>query len=952
MTFVQVCQSRAREFPHRLAYEFIESDDSKYRLTYAEVDLKARALAAVLRKHNLAGERALLLYAPSLDYVIAFFGCLYAGVVAVPAYPPDPSRLDRTLPRLMSIIEDCEAKAILSTSMIQSFGESNIPGNWIATDQIDSHYASSWRVPEISQNSLAFLQYTSGSTGSPKGVMLTHKNLLSHAAFAQHTVGLSSETPSVSWLPPYHDMGLIGGILQPMFTGFTGYLMSPLDFLSNPFKWLKTLSETRGYISAAPNFAYDLCTRRITDSQIKQLDLSHWNIAANGAEPIQFNTLLNFADRFKPCGFRMSAFYPCYGLAEATLLVCGGMPTGLAKVQGNFVSCGKISKPDMVQIRDGEICVKNDCVAQGYFNKPEDNKLVFRDYLYTGDLGFIEEAELYITGRKKDLIIVRGRNYYPQDIEHCVEQANSNIRKGCVAAFSLPGATTESLGIVAEISDDNLSDQTIQDIQRRVSLEFDLRAEIIKLLPPKTIPKTSSGKIQRYAARELVSTASQVKSILGLESFADVDEHQPLVNYGLDSLMRQELLATLNLPADTQIDEKTTLSMLRNTQSAKPQAPQITPWSIQEQFKALEAAGIKNPFFHALEDSSLVQFSNYNYVGLAGHPEVSEAAKEAIDRYGTSVSASRLVAGERVLHQQLEHKIAEFIGVEDSIVYVGGHATNVSTIGHLFGPGDLILHDSLSHNSILEGCKLSGARAMPFAHNDPKSLERLLAQHRHRFQRTLMIIEGIYSMDGDIPDLGAYVDLKQRSNSYLMVDEAHSIGVLGKTGRGLSEYAGIDPNKIDFWMGTLSKALASCGGYIAGKREIIEYLRYTSPGFVYSVGISPPNAAAALKAFEILEREPERIQRLMNNSKLFLSLCKSKGLDTGLSQNSPVIPIIIGNSLDTLKKSELLLSQGVNIRPIIYPAVEDRLSRLRVFVTSEHQENQIRQTANLLSSAN
>lgn len=941
-TLVHLAHSRAKKSPSSLIYEFIESDDSKNTLTYAELDQKARALASVFTDKKLAGERALLLYAPSLDYLIAFWGCLYAGVVAVPAYPPDPSRLDRTLPRLTSIINDCEAKVILSTSVIESFGKEKMGGDWIATDLIDIAHANRWSMPKITSESLAFLQYTSGSTGTPKGVVLTHRNLILHADYVNKDLYREEPYRGVSWLPPYHDMGLIGGIIQAMYSESLSTLMSPLDFLSNPFKWLKAISDTKATVSGAPNFAYDLCTRRITSDQKKQLDLSSWIMACNGAEPVKFETLQNFADAFAPCGFKLESFVPGYGLAEATLYVTAARRAGIPRVKNNFVSMGKIGATQDIKIIDHEVCVKNDFVSQGYFNKPEENKLIFQEYLHTGDLGFIDDGELYITGRKKDLIIIRGRNFYPTDIENSVERASSNVRKGCVAAFSVPGNQTELLGVVAEISDESKSKETTEAIRQQITQEFDLKAEVIKLIPPKTIPKTSSGKIQRYAARELATTVS-------IEGFGEINEHQPLINYGLDSLMRQELLATLNLPAQTVIDDHTTLAMLKNMKPAEPPKPNPKTWNIQDQIDALQAAGIKNPFFHTHEHEKLIQFSNYNYVGLASHPEVSAAAKEAIDRYGTSVSASRLVSGERVLHQQLEHKIAEFIGVEDSIVYVGGHATNVSTIGHLFGPGDLIIHDSLSHNSILEGCKLSGARAMPFTHNDTKSLERILSQHRNKFDRALIVIEGVYSMDGDIPDLAAIVDLKKRYNAYLMVDEAHSIGVLGKTGRGLSEHAGIDPKKVDFWMGTLSKSLASCGGYIAGKHEVINYLRYTSPGFVYSVGISPPNTAAALKAIEVLEREPERLTQLTSNSELFLSLCKSRNLDTGLSTHSPVIPVIIGDSMKTLKLSEKLLSQGVNIRPIIYPAVEDRLSRLRIFMTSEHTEEQIRQTVSQIA---
>ncbi|MDA0713323.1 MAG: aminotransferase class I/II-fold pyridoxal phosphate-dependent enzyme [bacterium] len=381
--------------------------------------------------------------------------------------------------------------------------------------------------------------------------------------------------------------------------------------------------------------------------------------------------------------------------------------------------------------------------------------------------------------------------------------------------------------------------------------------------------------------------------------------------------------------------------------------------ALKEQLNNLEAFGLKNPFFTEHEGlvldttkvhgQTLINFSNYNYIGMAGHPEVSDAAKKAIDLYGTSVSASRLVSGERPLHVSLEKKIADWIGVDDSIVYVSGHSTNVSTIGHLFEKGDLIVYDSLSHNSIQMGCKLSDAKAIPFPHNDYLSLDQILQKHRQQYNRVLIVIEGVYSMDGDIPDLNKYVEIKKRHKAFLMVDEAHSIGVLGRNGRGLAEHADVSPRDVDLWMGTLSKSFASCGGYIAGCKELIDYLRYSSPAFVYSVGLSPPNAAASLKAIEILESEPDRVEKLKNNSAFFLRLCKENKLDTGLSKDSPIIPIIVRNSMKCLMLSERLLKSGINVLPIIYPAVEDHLSRLRFFITSCHHENQIKETVKTLT---
>lgn len=361
---------------------------------------------------------------------------------------------------------------------------------------------------------------------------------------------------------------------------------------------------------------------------------------------------------------------------------------------------------------------------------------------------------------------------------------------------------------------------------------------------------------------------------------------------------------------------------------------------------------IENPFFRVHDGAAgattkiggreYINFSSYDYLGLNCHPRVSAAAVAAIERYGTSASASRLVAGERPIQRELEEALAAFYGVEASIVFVSGHATNVSTIGSLFGPKDLVLHDALSHNSIIEGIRLSGAHRRGFPHNDWQALDDLLTDIRGDFERVLIVIEGHYSMDGDIPDLPRFIEVKNRHGALLMVDEAHALGVLGPTGRGIAEHFGIPGDAVDIWMGTLSKTLASCGGYIAGSRALVELLKYTAPGFVYSVGISPPLAATAITALRLVEEEPWRVQRLRENGQAFLALAKARGIDTGLSQGHSILAAIIGSSLKATKLSNRLFEKGINVQPIIHPAVEEKAARLRFFLSATHEDSQLR----------
>ncbi|HEK1009042.1 TPA: aminotransferase class I/II-fold pyridoxal phosphate-dependent enzyme [Pseudomonas putida] len=364
--------------------------------------------------------------------------------------------------------------------------------------------------------------------------------------------------------------------------------------------------------------------------------------------------------------------------------------------------------------------------------------------------------------------------------------------------------------------------------------------------------------------------------------------------------------------------------------------------------------GLSNPFFRlhqgtagaqtCIGEREYLNFASYNYLGYSGHPRVAEAAKAAIDRYGTSVSASRPVSGDRPLHRELERELAKLYDVDDAVVMVSGHATNVTTIGYLFGPRDLVVHDELIHNSVLQGIQLSGARRLSFAHNDWQALDRLLGEQRQHFERVLVVVEGIYSMDGDYPELPRFVELKHKHKVFLMVDEAHSLGVMGATGKGIREHFGLAGDAVDIWMGTLSKTLSSCGGYIAGSTALIEHLKFLAPGFLYSVGMPPAVTASALAALQLLAEDRERVAQVQARGELFLRLAREAGLDTATSTGLAVIPVITGSSFKAGRLSSALFERGINAQPILYPAVPEQSARVRFFVSCEHSEEQIRHT--------
>ena len=443
-----------------------------------------------------------------------------------------------------------------------------------------------------------------------------------------------------------------------------------------------------------------------------------------------------------------------------------------------------------------------------------------------------------------------------------------------------------------------------------------------------------------------------------------MDRSSPL--FGLSARAKAQLIAKLSSASSLRAEDRPPLRSNRHeTTIFAPRLDVSELDGFRELRMIREAAdflGIADPYFRAHEgiagaetligNKTYVNFASYNYIGLNGHPHIANAAKAAIDRYGTSVSASRPVSGERPIHRELEQMLARIHGCEDCCVLVGGHATNVTVMGHLLGRNDVIVHDALIHNSIVQGAMLSGARRVPFPHLDHGAADRLLRELRPRHGRALLVIEGHYSMDGDVPDLASFITAARRYRAWLMVDEAHALGVLGQRGFGTADRCGVDPSDVDIWMGTLSKSLVSCGGYIAGRRDLIDYLKLTAPGFVFSVGMAPATAAAALAALELLEREPERVHRLNDRATLFLQLARQGGLDVGGSIGASIVPVITASSIRAGRLAQAMFNRGVNVQPILYPAVPERAARLRFFLTESHTEEQIRDTVRILIEEN
>jgi amino acid adenylation domain-containing protein len=635
VTLIELLHQKAQNQSDKLAYTFlVDGETEKASLTYAQLEQQARVIATKLQSMVTAGERVLLLYPSGLDYIAAFFGCLYAGVIAVPAYPPRRNRSDQ---RLTAIAADAQATIILTTTEILSKLTQQLAYtpelgdlHWIATDDLALELAESWQMPKINSDTLAFLQYTSGSTGIPKGVMVSHGNLLHNLAYISQVWQLNPNSVMVTWLPIFHDMGLIFGILQPLYHGCSCYVMSSATFVQRPFRWLQALSRYQATHSGAPNFAYELCVNKITKEQRATLDLSAWEMSLNGAEPVRAETFQKFKEYFKPCGLRPTTLCHGYGLAEATLVIGGAkkpdLPTyyqiqsealeqnravAVTENQSNthtLVGCGHPADDAEVAIVNpntltrcspnyvGEIWLKSPSVAQGYWQRSVETAETFQaslaetgegPFLRTGDLGFLrEDGELFVTGRLKDVIIIRGLNFYPQDIEQTVEQSHTTLRKSGAAAFSIEIADTEQLVVIQEVERTALKklnvNEVIDSIRQAISEQHDLQVYAVLLLKPATLPKTSSGKVQRRAGRDrfladTLQTVAKWQQDISIKqsvppqnnhyrsvtvesiqtwfltklseqlkiSASEIDIQEPLARYGLDSMTAVSLSGEL-----------------------------------------------------------------------------------------------------------------------------------------------------------------------------------------------------------------------------------------------------------------------------------------------------------------------------------------------------------------------------------------------------------------------
>jgi 8-amino-7-oxononanoate synthase len=1074
-TILSALQSHVALKPNAIAYTFLQSDNERQTRTYQQLDIRARQIACGLLQSAQPGDRALMAYPAGLEFIEAFLGCLYAGLVAVPAYPP---KKNRNSDRVLAIANDCKPRLLLCgretrSSLDGDFADKITGSSVIATDELEE--STNGPLPTLAADDLAFLQYTSGSTAAPKGVIVSHGNMVANEQLIERSFGFSAQSVVVSWLPMFHDMGLIGGILAPLFVGFPSVLMAPNVFLREPVKWLQAVTEFGATTTGAPNFAYELCVKKITTEQKASLDLSTLQVAYNGAEPVRAETLRSFSRTFRDCGFKEAAFFPCYGMAETTLLVSGGPPmvdTPILRIDSellenhqvleissgqegqDIVGCGQL-RPEM-QVRVvhpetgqeccsdevGEIWVHGASVAQGYFNLAEETAQTFRarihgddrSWLRTGDFGFVVKNELFVTGRLKDLMIVRGRNIYPQDIERLTERYLSFVEPNAAAAFSIESEASVRLVLVVEGTREmvrwsrNVSTDEPELAQLRLSInafrqalaeELEIVLDQIVFVRPTTFPRTSSGKVQRRQCQKLYltnqletvlegmlgmttpgvlipspdcsppsemnghgRTASNVEHAIieSLREWAKSEQRSlpALTNQtnfsslGIDSLAAADIALRIERRTGTSVDPDSmylqptigelTNVLKRSQRHASPQSRLQPPSPLSRRdyldhfaqqtrrFSDLRAEGFD--FFSTpistqhgthveVDGRRMLMMASYSYLGLINHPEVNAAAIQAIAACGTGAHGVRLLAGTLSEHRQLERELAQFMEADDAIVFNSGFITNVATVSALVGAGDLVIGDEYNHASIHDGCMASKATFRTFRHNRVDELEMLLRQHSGT--RILVVIDAVYSMEGDIAPMPEIVRLCKAYGALLMVDEAHSLGVIGESGRGIQEHFGLPADAIDIKMGTLSKSIASCGGFVAAKQEIIDFLKHSARGFIFSAALPAAQVAAARKCLEIISQEPQRSKKLRNHARRFVDSLRSLGFRIPPTE-SAIVPILFRDERATLEAVAFCRERGLFVVPVFYPAVPMDAPRIRATVISEFTESDLDST--------
>jgi 7-keto-8-aminopelargonate synthetase-like enzyme/acyl-CoA synthetase (AMP-forming)/AMP-acid ligase II len=1013
-------------------------------LSAAELYDDALAVAGALRTFGIesadAAPRAIIACQSPVEFAQAFFGALCGSFLPVPADIPSPRLGADTLQALRAVVTDArpslliaDTETICAIRRVSPSFERDESGCRMATVQelIAKNEKSNWR--SCSPTQLAFLQYTSGSTSSPRGVMVTHENVVSNLYAIRRTLSPPPDAVGVCWLPLSHDLGLVGNFLLALFAESGQLVMlSPFDFARRPVRWLEAISHFQAWGTSAPNFAFDLCERATKKEQAERLQLSSLESVLCGAEPIDAETLERFSRRFEPHGFRRDRLRPCYGLAEATLFVSaarsitsktfdaaaltmGRLEESSSESKRCMVSCGVVQEDLHVAIVDpytarnlregeiGEIWISGSSVAAGYFGFEEEmNESLFRAslagedrrYLRSGDIGAFYGGELYISGRRKDVLVVRGRNYQAHDVEVAAAAAHPKLAGVRVAAFSEFGRA-ETVTILAESFAASESEwRTIaRHIRSRVGAEFGILPGKVVIVPAKSVAVTRTGKIRRDETRrqyeagvitalftDVLDSSVVVASDAPKDDWVKTRFEQAVLNeirhtewgrdctelapdvrlseLGIDSLGMAQLGDALAAFIDasalpSMLEDDPTLSTLlmrirqwnRAGESPLPVRRDLAPaldifeparrFLLPDRMREMGLLPFYQPFTdwkgtHAsLNGRRILILSSFDYLGLSNRPEVREAAASAARHQGTGRSSSRVHSATSPEVLALEEKLARFLERQDALICTTGYQALSGVVASFMNTRTTLVVDEQIHASILDGAAIARCRVQRFRHNDVQDLEGILS----KTQSVLVIVEGLYSNSGDIAPLPKIREISSRYGARVALDEAHALGVLGLTGRGTEEHFQ-SIGACDIVAGTFSKSLVSIGGWIAGDREVIEYIRYHARPVLFTAGISPPMLAAASAALDILITQPEIVERLRHNSAWLLSELQRCGVP--VTSQGPIFGLPISNDEVCVRLSAELLRRGIYVHTVLYPSVPRHAALLRLCVSAAH----------------
>ncbi len=1096
-TILTALTQHVKHRPKDLLFTFIKSNKEAYPISFEAFHNNIQRIAGEISANASPGDRALLLYTSGIEFIETFIACLYAGIIAVPANAP---RKNRNSERVLSIAKDCSPCIVLCDNRSKEAVSKQIMPildnvQLLNTESLDKSSIKPVPTRKIDKHDIAFLQYTSGSTSQPKGIEISHQNIIINQEAMIRSGEHDQHTIMVNWLPLFHDMGLIATVLQPIFIGFHSVLMSPVSFLQRPVNWLEAITKYKATIAGCPNFAYDILINKVTAEEKKNLDLSSWKIAFNGAEPVRSSTIERFSEAFESCGFRKQVWSPCYGLAEATLFVSGDVtnrfpkiitlnkkaleqhkivesdPNGNSQEYKKYVSCGKIDQAFNIAIVNpknrmrclvdeiGEIWLQGKSIANGYWNKPSDTQKAFKAqikgeegyWFRSGDMGFVDDNELFVTGRIKDLIIIRGRNIYPQDIEILTEQFIQFATLNKCAAFVTFEEGSPKLQMLIEadralsryvFNEDkealNKIKVSLADLRLAVLRRFDIALSDIKFVKINDFPRTSSGKVQRYLCKKIFKTAPSkiifwdkfhttfqqkkqlylTKALTGKEKLLKIlegviDENLlvdlrkeasgsiKLEQLGVDSLSRAALAGELEKEIGEKVEPHSLgfktinclIEMLEGNASSKKiiESPilnentlsnlnidsrylslsdftdktssDIFSKTLQHQAwdKDLKNRGHKKYMLPVKayhngratvldqgQEREVIFFCSADYLGLAQNEQIKKTAAQAVLEYGTNIAAVPIIAGTTPLHQQLEEKLAAWMGKEACVLFPTGHAANMSTVAALCSEKDYIIVDNQIHYSLLEGIRLAGSSWRTFLHNDVESLEKVLKNIRHLnpHRGILVLVEGVYGIGGDIANIEALVKVCQKYEARIMVDDAHGIGCMGIGGVGIikqqSEY------QPDIIMGSLSKAIGSFGGFICASKNIVNYLRYYAKSISFAVGMPIVNVVAALEGIHIIQRNPHLYIDLQGKARWFKSQLLNRNLKGCEASESQIISIHIGDELNLKNITKDAFDMGVWLEGLPFPAVSRGNEMLRFRVRYEHTKEDLLQTADII----